>query len=163
MTFTRLFPSRHPSSGSPTYFAEKILNNIKSQGIDTIVAESSFHLNLLDNYSTSVGSKGHTIRSGRDWQKNEFINPHFWENMPEQSKLVHLPIKLLICSTWEIRCTNSSQIYINGREIEQTEMIQLAANDGLELDELLSWIIPADNDSPDFVGQIICWDPQINY
>lgn len=86
ITFSRNFPVKHLKAGQPTYFVEKIWEQIG-------LPEKEFSFNLPDEYcnflrqdSDLIWQKSHTIRSGHRWKVGDTFSPRVWSGNPYRSK-----------------------------------------------------------------------------
>jgi len=82
LTFSRTFPSYHPRKGEPTYFVEKIWNNILKNENTSYYEICSLNDNIEENKKAIIWdfwvmlkkahevpeSKYHTIRAGHRWK-----------------------------------------------------------------------------------------------
>lgn len=154
ITFSTAFPEYHPKKGQPTYFVEKIW---KSIGIIDI---STKELDIYrDSYFNSKHlPKHHTIRSGKRFKKGDVFSPRIWKGKPYNSKQITIAPDLIIHDVWDFEIKDNS-LYINHKKIDTTQSIDLANNDGLKYQDLLDWF----QWPKPFKGQIICWNPKIEY
>lgn len=166
ITFTRIFPEYHIRKGEPTYFVEQILNNLMYQNVrvDVEDIEEQLGLKLLDNFQTKCGSKGHTIRSGYDWQVGDKFTPQVWLGKPRASRLITIAPDLEVKKIWTFECDKNRLITLGGVQVDARQQKEIAQNDGLEWIDFVDWIIkPCYNVEVPFKGQIICWDDSIVY
>jgi len=184
ITFSRVFPAYHPRKGEDTHFIEAILTQI---GIDytsdkyfvwLVENNPKISAKFLDDFflslSHDIAPKSHTIRAHkRPLKVGDSINPHCWAGRPYNKTTegfwqVKFAPDIEIVKTWDVKVekdnyrnengstTIVTKITING--CHKTENYEpLAANDGLNLDDLCNWFVKP------MVGQIICWNPNINY
>ena len=173
ITFSRVFPAYHPRKGEPTYFVEAILNSVMPKKANGIINRNDIPQNVLDiiNYFVILDGdtqKHHTIRAGNRWKVGDKFSPRVWSGKPYNSKQIIIAPDIEIVKTWDVKVekdnyrnengstTIVTKITING--CHKTENYEpLAANDGLNLDDLCNWFVKP------MVGQIICWNPNINY
>lgn len=165
--FSEFFPKFHPKAGQPTFFVEKIweeLANIANR--DSVVAEilRQALLERLDLYSTSriVEPKHHTIRRGHRWKVGDWFSPRVWSGMPYRSKQIQFAPDIQVKKVWNVEISfQLGVIGIDGfwhlTDYEQI-LYLMAANDGISTEDFISWI-----GSKNFSGQIICWNDKITY
>jgi len=158
ITFSTVFPKGHPREGMPTFFVEKILTAIKHE--------------IFLSVNPLYPPKYHTIRAGNRWKVGEYFSPRVWGNDinpksgksgPYQSKQIEFAPPIEIKKIWKIKITKSDVIKINGEPMGaccngKNPTIQLCRNDGLEPSDFHYWF----NELP-FIGQIICWNENIEY
>lgn len=164
--FSQHFPSYHPRAGQPTFFVEKIRNYLAEN-------DDSFKGNLaayLDQHifvpeqlisSESVFSKSHTIRAGNRWKENVMLSPRVWSGAPYRSKQIKIGPDLPVRKVWEILILPSKEVFIHGQQYGfygSPEIERLAHHDGLSQQDFEDWFCRLP-----FEGQIICWDPRIEY
>ena len=114
-----------------------------------------------ENEADTFFSKSHTIRAGNRWREKSFFSPRVWEGAPYRSKQIPFAPDLYIENVWTILILPSREVFIQGQPygyMGSPEVNKLALNDGLIPEEFESWF----NKFP-FEGQIICWDPNIEY
>lgn len=163
--FSRYFPSHHFRKGEPTNFVEKFWTSIKvpipcSKDSDKLQEEMS---SLL---SEGFISKHHTIRGGNRWKVGDMFSPRVWSDAPYKSKQIIIAEDIEIKKIWNIEIFMSlGCVHIGIREDETTHNLlsfgEVAKNDGLTFEELQSWF-DVKPDKP-FVGQIICWNENVEY
>lgn len=133
ITFSKVFPKSHPSSGKPTSFVEKILTN----------------------------RKVHTIRAGKRWKVGDIFSARTWTGKPYKSKQESFLEPVEIKKVWDIDIYETMEVFINGKfycNYGSELIVGLASNDGLDEMDFKCWFM----DLP-FSGQIICWKENINY
>lgn len=165
--FSQTFPSYHPKAGQPTYFVEKIWKYLSESNVKT---SSDSSQNFPDEVILKTGElidpdtffpKSHTIRAGNRWRENVFFSPRIWSGPPYRSKQILIAEEMQIKKTWNILILPSQEVFINGEIFGfygSPEIEKLAHNDGLSGDEFQNWFshLP-------FEGQIICWNPDLEY
>jgi hypothetical protein len=168
--FSRYFPSYHVKRGEPTYFVEKILQGLS---LDKWDLEREFNPRLsLDFFEP----KYHTIRAGHRWKVGDKFSPRVWSGKPYQSKQIIIAPDIEVKKVWDFEITTaynsemrgdiSNFIYINRKLVLLNEYEKLAKNDGLTVGDMCEWFkIAFEEDYREayFKGQIICWNPQIEY
>lgn len=157
ITFSKVFPTKHPKKGEPTFFVQKILHSL-----------------VYPDYKPvgEIGNppKFHTIRAGLRWKVGEQFSPRIWSGKPYQSKQQEICGPLTIRKIWPV------EIYLSGRhttigKIQENSNYRLliptcdvATNDGLECDDFIDWFnIHPKKQEKRFIGQILCWSDHINY
>lgn len=160
ITFSRTFPKGHTKAGQPTYFVEKICNSLLMAllPIYTDDTPKEFLQSLSKKYFLP---KHHTIRSGKRWRKGDKFSPRVWSDKPYASKQIVIAPDIEIKRVVDIKIKESGVILMDGNwfadirffDNNPTPLIELANNDGLTVDEMLSWF----NNLP-FSGQILIWN-----
>ena len=161
--FSLVFPSYHPKAGEPTYFVEKIklgLHKITGSGSkkDEISGTSTYE---VSGEEIQIQPKLHTIRRGHRWRSDDIFSPRFWSGPAYRSKQIIFAPELRIHHAWDIIILPAGEVFIEGRLYGfygSPELEKLAENDGLTSDDFRHWFhhLP-------FEGQIICWDPGLEY
>lgn len=163
--FSRTFPSGHPKAGQPTYFIEKIWSCLSGlPGLQRNLSKFNDEI-ILDLYPDlsieSLSSKSHTIRAGNRWVEKTLFSPRIWAGVPYRSKQIPFAPNLLVENVWTILILPSKEVFIQGQPygfFGSPEINKLAYHDGLTPDEFEHWFAKLP-----FEGQIICWDPNIEY
>lgn len=179
-TFSRTFPSYHPKKGQPTYFVERILNELNiayrnddylqdllvlntkniANGKLTFEDLEAFYLSLKETITTD---KLHTIRGnepskfkGNRFKVGDKISPRVWFGKPYNSP------QIIFCNDIEVKKTFDFEI-VNGKYgigdmlYNDIEITKVANNDGLILLDFINWFPKS------FKGQIICWSDKVDY
>ncbi len=161
ITFSRTFPAYHSRKGQPTYFIEKINKALGFEYGIPFGEETEKH--FADQgvaYSHNVYSicppKYHTIRSGNRFKVGEKFSPRVWSGKPYASKQVIIAPDIQIKKIFEFEVTKSDYI-LQGKKLNLPELEKLAKNDGLTSIQLEDWFPKL------FVGQVICWNENVNY
>lgn len=178
ITFSTVFPAYHPRKGEPTFFVEKILNGIavkRECGIvdrDLIPAEVQKYVNDFVLLGTPEDIKHHTIRAGKRWKVGDKFSPRIWgDNInPKtgkkgayQSKQIQFAPDIKIKKIWDIEIEaagNYTQVRIPTKSANVFSLLScglVAANDGLDVHDFINWF------PKNIVGQIICWNENIEY
>ena len=151
----------HPRAGQPTYFVEKFYNSL-------------FHKNNLMDYPNGLfvddsikETKHNTIRMGWHFKPVDELTLAVWTGKPYRSKQIKLwtgPIRA-VNIVIQVRLYNSIKVCKvipkgNRYTLDSINKIELAKNDGLSLEDFISWFkLPiGDHDA-----QILIWNPEINY
>ena len=171
MTFSRVFPSYHPTAGEPTYFVEKIL-----KGLPHTEMYEPEGLEIDLGMMAEAEPKHHTIRAGHRWKVGDKFSPRVWSGKPYQSKQIIIAPDIEVKKVWDFEITTaynsemrgdiSNFIYINRKLVLLNEYEKLAKNDGLTVGDMCEWFkIAFEEDYREayFKGQIICWNDQIEY
>lgn len=106
--------------------------------------------------SISLGTKIHSIREDKTGRWKEGNTIHFATGVRTKS---YNNFKTDVCKNvqsisvdWTKTFLGEPSIYIDGRELVHTEVVQLAFNDGFDsLEAFLAWF------NKDFEGKIIHW------
>ena len=174
---SRNFPSYHPRKGQPTYFVEKFLNWFWDQDICNYhnVEEMIKGLNGHDNYKLASSCdpeikefKGHTIRLGSRWKVGDKASLRVWSEKPYRSKQIIIAPDIEVIKTWDVELNfrqTSPVMFIpqvQKHHLEFSDMIKVANNDGLSIDDFFSWFL-FDRKADPFKGQIVCWNKEIKY
>lgn len=166
ITFSRVYPAYHPKAGQPTNFVEAIYRSLYLMKVIPKELEESYNQEAFINGFT----KHHTIRSGNRFKKGDFFSPRVWgtDVNPKSGKIGAYHSKQIILSpdteiksVWEIEIYHSYEVYIEGIfhcSLGSERWKELCQNDGLNSEDMQSWF----NKLP-FKGQIICWNPDVNY
>ncbi len=186
LTFSRTFPSYHPKAGQLTGFVEKFWNAINFHPLGSVV---DYHaLRVLNKgmtgvaqelYGTmkfqkdrSVKNKVHTIRAGYRFNEGDFFSPRVWRGKPYHSKQIVIAPDQLVVRVYDFEMfqyegepyfsidgEDYKCRYVQGFNCESVTLLSLCYNDGLRIDDFLSWF----KYPKPFQGQIIVWDKDINY
>lgn len=182
ITYSRVFPAYHPKAGQPTNFIRKILKARHLSGhlsaFDILKISREIGLMGLQDLQSvhrflsdpSQKPKHTTIRAGKNWKVGDKFSPRAWSAKPYASKQLHLGPDITISDVhdFELRFQGSFRhIYMDGElfgEINPMDdgkfdvtgdLFTMASNDGLDLPDLMGWF------NKPFVGQIICWTPNL--
>lgn len=163
LTFSRVFPKYHPKAGQDTFFVEKILSGIMPKQQNGLIDLND----LLENVGTIINDfqllcspteiKSHTIRAGNRWKVGDKFSPRVWTGKPYASKQIQFSDDVEVKKTFKISSDGVLWYIDNQPAISETIKI-LAANDGLTYEDFLDWFR-----MKPFLGQVICWDENINY
>lgn len=171
-TLSRVYPSYHPKAGQPTQFVEKIhwgmapaIHAQFGTGSD-MIHELNKHLpeKIVQDFIDTLDDdsdfrdiiKHHTIRAGHHFNPGDWFSPRVWSGAPYNSKQIIIAPPIQVKKTWDFVNAHPGFIF-NGRAVVKSEMTELALNDGLSVDDLIEWF------NKPFDGQVICWNPSINY
>jgi len=167
ITFSRQFPAYHPKAGQPTHFVEKIWNSLPNMIIpynklrvmnpELPYAVHDIWETIQDGYMELV-PKYHTIRAGNRWNAGDKFSPRVWSGKPYNSKMITIAPDINIAKVWKFEIKDNS-LFLDGKELSHAQWIELAKNDGLTVSEMLEWF----KYPTDFSGQIICWNPNLEY
>jgi hypothetical protein len=165
ITFSRVFPAYHPKAGQPTGFIEKIFHSIYKDK-PSMFFDAKLGNIWLDPHLT--GEKHHTIRNGNRWKVGDKFSPRVWSGKPYNSKQIIIAPDIEIKKIWDVKVEKEvyynentgvkviTKISINGAH-KTANYEPLAKNDGLSLDDLCHWF------AKPMIGQIICWNENIEY
>ena len=176
--FARTFPVKHYRKGEPTMFIEKLILSLLFIGEISMskAAEVSRDLCLMEDMrninslrGVDMDQKHHTIREGHRFKAGDKFMPQFWSGRPYWSSPVNvLPFDMTVAKTfnfkmgsWGFQIDDTTYNADGDGAIEpQMELLSLIGkNDGLDRHDLLEWF----QFPQAFDGQIICWNPEINY
>lgn len=173
ITFSRYFPKGHPRAGEPTYFVEKMIrayylrSNAMTISTDLI---DDFYLNQVKGIEpvANFEPKWHTIRAGNRWKVGDLYAPRVWSGKPYASKQISFLPPIKIEKIWDIsiKIANGEDVTVklNNRSILLQDLMLIALNDGLELNDFAAWFnLHPKKKEQTFTGQIICWNPDLNY
>ena len=135
ITFSTFFPAYSQHRLIRTYFEHKILS----------------------------GEKKHTIRSGNRWKVGDKFSPRIWTDKPYHSPQKIICDDLTICKIWGFKILDGRVFLINNTTelyVDKDLLTQIAKNDGLTLIQFDDWF---KGGRKDFQGQILCWDPTVEY
>jgi hypothetical protein len=163
ITFSRVFPNKHPKAGQPTNFVEAIYKSLYVMKVIPKELEGIFNHDAFINGFT----KNHTIRKGHRFKKGDYFSPRVWgddvnlksgRSGAYHSKQIIIAPDTEVLQTWDIEIKNNGCIFINGKFISGSKDVKLANNDGLTYQDLMDWfsVLP-------FEGQIICWNKNVEY
>lgn len=184
ITFSTEFQTTHPRKGDPTFFKEKIWRSIQHPAnyYDLITLnpgkekEAEAVWNTVMYNWRSIEPKHHTIREGHRFKVGDKFTPKVWGNDvnpksgrigPYQSKQIIIAPDIEVKEVWNI------EIYSEGDQILQVrkstgwnkgeliDLERLALNDGLNYADFIEWFNLKKGET--FIGQIICWNENINY
>jgi hypothetical protein len=180
ITFSRKFPTYHPKVGQPTFFVEQVLNSL---GINSCDREYIFNLqrwnlkSLEDKKLTTYdlihfqhslnniaeGEKKHTIRNGSRWKAGDKASLRVWFGKPYNSPQIIFAPELEIKQAIGFKMKQyeddfyidigKKYFHVASSPIELSILPSVAINDGLSIDDLLSWF----QYPKPFEGQILCW------
>lgn len=179
ITFSTKFPKKHPIEGEETDFVAKIWKGLKIGGEYTIWSK---YPRLMKDGKWQVphiwrdmmldkkfSPKYHTIRAGNRWKVGDYFSPRIWSGKPYASKQIQFapPIEIKLLQKIELEITEDYHCVLiddkpyvewNNRLHTNTGQLDtLAKNDGLATTDFINWF------KKPFVGQIICWNENINY
>lgn len=174
--FSRQFSQEHPRAGEPTYFVEKLIQSfllLDLLGYHTEHIKRLRDLGYLEISKIILDpmEKHHTIRAGHRFKKGDKFSPRVWAGKPYRSKQVILGPDVEVANTWNFEVDENGICSLNGRYIlsehegtEEPLIEEIAKNDGLSTKDFVDWIIqPAYRNHTAFFGQIITWNPKLEY
>ena len=110
------------------------------------------------NQSDLVYPKHHTIRAGNNWKVGDMFSPRAWSGKPYNSPQITIAPDIRVEKVWDAEVDEDLCLWIIGGDENDGDILdKVALNDGLELQDLLSWF------NKPMVGQIICWNKKIEY
>jgi hypothetical protein len=164
ITFSKQYPAKHPNAGHKTFFVEKIVRGLHHQGVRPFDVNCEFS----EEAYYIVDPKHHTIRAGKRWKVGEWFSPRIWSGKPYASKQIEFAPPIQIKKIWEV-CLNVTASegfnwWIDGNVIPTDKVVELAKNDGLEINDFLNWFMCHPKAKKEgFFGQILCWNESIDY
>lgn len=172
ISFSRVFPTYHPRKGEPTFFVEKVLNSLKIPYRTQWYFDELVRLNptkpenLIEDFFMSLDfqideEKGHTIRATKKivvvGMKRQ---PSVWSGKPYASPQIIIAPDIEVKKVWDISIVHYRyDWFINTKEQKPISIDMAAKNDGLLTIDFMNWF----KRNPNFKGQIICWNENINY
>ncbi len=179
ITFSQEFQKGHMKQGEKTLFVEKIINqrgiNYKSPDyLNMLISLNSEKLNdkklsiwdLVDFQNDLIVTneiKSHTIRGSARFKVGEMFTPAVWKGKPYTECQIIFSPDIEVVKTWNVVIQKDNfqvTLPIKGKTNEFSMLSNgvVANNDGLELLDFKDWF----NKLP-FTGQIICFNPEIEY
>lgn len=161
--------------GDPTFFVEKIWMSLIQSGqislgraieLSQQTGIGSFDMNNIRKFN--AGCKHHTIRAGRRFKDGELASLRVWSDKAYRSPQIAIAHADIPVRVFDFEIDHGTGVMsINGTYTFEYEGFEdgdelLAANDGLSYYELQQWFRPAYMKA-DFIGQIICWNPELEY
>lgn len=158
ITFSRSFPAYHPKAGQQTFFVEKIYKSLFLMKTVPPELANSFNFSIMND--DKYLPKHHTIRAGNRWKVGDKFSPRVWSGKPYNSPQIIITPDIEVVKVWDFKILNEL-IFIGGKGFKYSDqkILELSKNDGLTLSDLLFWF----RFPKPFIGQIICWDKQIEY
>jgi len=163
-TFSRYFPGNHPRYGEPTGFVEKFWQSLyemdESQPSDEFLCKKGLEeacRNFTGPYD--FHAKHHTIRAGNRIKVGDAISFRVWSGKPYLSKQIIIAPDIQVVKTWKFEVRKhhiGTDFYID--DIARFfSLNRLAENDGLSKEDMFDWF------NKPMIGQIICWNPKVEY
>lgn len=154
--FSRMFPAYHPRKGEKTNFVNKIWKGFFLMGCN---GELMYEWGLIPENVNPLCPKYHTIRAGHRFEAGEYFAPKVWTGLPYKSKPYQFAPPVKIEKVWNFTIINRLGFIGDQKRRLINSAEDIAQNDGLSLEDWLAWFKFPD----DFQGQIICWNPDIEY
>lgn len=176
ISFSPKFPAYHPRKGEATFFVEKIWKSlgydIESDALVNLIRElnpGQEHLIQPLFESLNYGKfepKHHTMRAGHRFKVGDKFSPRIWGSggrYVKGSKQIAIAPDIEVVKTWDFDIDMLGGEYrLNGFEIPIEKLRLIAINDGFTtLDDFELWFNVKRGEG--FLGQIICWSPNIDY
>lgn len=159
--FATSFLQNHPRAGEPTDFLPKIILGLNHYR-DRVTPKEIAMLTCGIDW-TSIDPKYTTIRAGRRFKKGDYFSPRIWSGKPYRSSQIIIAPDTLITDTWDFKIEYGS-FYIDRWRVRTPGLDKIAKNDGLSRKDFIDWFIPSDiSHSFEFSGQVIAWNPRVNY
>lgn len=173
ITFSTRFQTGHPRAGEKTYFVEKLLRGLP--GYNTMPVQQLINLPVFKHTSCSMHQiehgepKYHTIRAGNRFKAGQKVSLRIWRGRPRASKQINIVEEdIEISKVYDIIITPHwyapGQYLIlhgaNNNYAPHPNHELLALNDGLTLPDFYNWF---PEKALPFTGQIICFNPIVDY
>jgi hypothetical protein len=144
----------HPKAGEPTHFVEKIiagmLQNPAMKNHQSLCGYDN--LALMDCHLP----KSTTIREGKNWSVGDKFSPRIWSGRPYCSPQKQICDDIEIKRVYDFKYNGF--FWINRNILNTTQLITVANNDGLTLEDFWAWFKKSH-----FEGQLLVWDERIYY
>lgn len=138
-------------NGSKTYFVEKILKGLEEKlSLDIKEYREGFNNRFNEDLELSKPPKIHTIREDKKnrWRRGNKI--HFVVNNRTKNRFQFAPI--LEAQSIQIIEIRGALIYVDNKQLNESEINSLAINDGFKsVEDFFKWF------QSDFTGKIIHW------
>jgi hypothetical protein len=169
ITFSLKYPAYHPRKGEATWFPEKILAGLSIENYWNWFYDINIHVDmgLLQDFQKGFmygeaqrPIKHHTIRAGNRWEGGDKFSPRVWSGKPYQTKQIIIAPDIEIKKVWDIELRvrgDFKEFILPAYTHRKVPLEEVAANDGLSLNDFLNWFPKAGR------FQIICWADHINY
>lgn len=160
------------------------LNTVKITAGKLSIAQLTDFFHSLDASITEC--KGHTIRAGHHFKHGDHISIRTWANQPGKRPRPYFDSQIIltpdipIANLWSIKSPHVKSIaptlsdfsitalsykhaaklgmrIVPYKQIDKHTLAEIAKNDALSIDDFYAWF------TKPFIGQIICWDPAIQY
>ncbi len=178
LPFSRFFPTKHLKAGQPTFFVEKILNNLSHEGIWSDIYSMSdlmslnqkaledgklteqqlidFNKSLCIQENMTPYAKDATIRGAGRFKVGDSFTPVVWSGRPYHSPIIRFTADIKIISVVDVALDFEKQLMmVNHHNYDshwqRYALPNLAALDGLQTEDFKNWFRKS------FEGQIICW------
>jgi len=172
INLTRKYLAGHPRAGELTYFVEKVYSGFYDLEHLTLTLEQFAEFIALDyasDYLKIIGQedfldveckpKIHTMRSGNRWRAGMDIHFKIWKGKPYKSKTFNFAPIIPCVSVQDYELINIDSeigpfrnITIDGRELSDEEVQELAVNDGFDnVEDFWDWF------QGNCTGQLIHW------
>ena len=171
--FSRFFPAYHPKVGQETFFVEKFWQSLYVLGqLDNCWGGGLLEKELenFSNPSHFIRPKNHTIRVGNRWKVGDKFSPRVWSGKPYASKQIIIAPDIEIKKIWDVHIEFiGSNIHVMiPKESKTNEYFLISAgdvakNDGLNVHDFIEWFKIHPKKKEKFIGQIICWNENIDY
>lgn len=161
ITFSTKYPGHHPRKGEHTEFVQKLRGSFK------LLGKMCYPLDYAEHTDEP---KHHTIRRGFRREVGQKFNPRFWSGIPYKTSQIGICSDIEIKKIWNVEINIypnqfwvDYEVKIEGRTLTHDEIIELAKNDGLTEHDFINWFRVWKRKPSRFIGQIICWNENINY
>lgn len=86
LTFSQVYPKKHPKAGLPTMFVEKIYKCLFLMKVVPPELVGNYNFEIMNDDIN--GPKRHSIRAGRRWKSGDKCSMRVWSGKPYQSKQI---------------------------------------------------------------------------
>lgn len=170
--FSSRFPATHPRKGKLTYFPEKIWAHlILNRGYTEMQSAQWLHEyrgKVLSEWERGLSfqaiasaildktPKIHTIRKGEKRKVGDKFEPYVWTGLPYRTpQIVFAPtLEVLQLEHFQTQIEGAKKtryFSVEGHFMSHWELVELAQNDGLFIDDFKDWFSKSD----EIQGQII--------
>lgn len=156
LMLAKTFPAYHVRKGEPTEFVDSYFRHLQEIYLKDTLGGVGVHIHQK--------VKKHTMRTGHRWRTGDIADVREWSGAPYRTKQVKLfEAKIERVYSVEIYRNEDRQelhVVIGGKQYGEEILPLLAANDGLSLDDFMSWFRYF---KQPFDGQIICFTKRSLY
>jgi hypothetical protein len=176
INFSRQYPKHHSLFGESTFFVEKLFESFYGSSVSDFLKKEDWafqaqiaplnptkdaksigkFIESISRNEKEIHPKLHTIREGNNWKVGDYFSPRVWSEKPYRSGQIILAPDQKIVKTWKFEYAYNGY-FLNEERLNESELAEIAKNDGLTLQNLKSWF------NKPFVGEIICWDENVEY
>lgn len=164
ITFSRVFPAKHPRKGQPTNFVRSIWEGLDMLNWNFDSWDERLEAEAKSYYEKKTYTpKWHTIRAGNRWKEGDWFSPRVWSDRPYGSEQIQIAPDIQLKKIWTFEHYGFTTL-INGEPINSITLSEVAMNDGLSDEDFLHWFEAHPKlMKQGFKGQILCWSENISY